>query len=59
MAMSIITRRGDDGNTDLMYGGRASKNAPEVVACGAVDELNSSLGLLRVSGIPDNVSQQS
>ena len=58
MAMSIITRRGDGGNTDLMYGGRASKNAAEVVACGAVDELNSSLGLLRVSGIPDNVSQE-
>ena len=58
MAMSIITRRGDDGHTDLMYGGRTSKNAPEVVACGAVDELTSSLGLLRVSGIPDDISQQ-
>ena len=45
MGMSIITRRGDDGNTDLMYGGRTSKNAPEVVACGAVDELNSTVAV--------------
>ena len=50
--MSIITRRGDDGNTDAMYGGRIPKTSPAVVACGAVDELNSALGLVRVSGAP-------
>lgn len=56
--MSIITRRGDDGQTDLMYGGRTSKISAEVVACGMVDELNSSLGLVRVSGISELISGQ-
>lgn len=56
--MSIITRRGDDGQTDLMYGGRASKVSAEVVACGAVDELNSSLGVVRVSGISSLMIEQ-
>ncbi len=50
--MSIITKRGDDGETDAMYGGRLSKNAPGVVACGDVDELNAALGMLRVSEVP-------
>ncbi len=54
--MSIITRRGDDGDTDVMYGGRMPKNAPEVVACGAVDELNSALGIVRVSGVPEGIA---
>lgn len=53
--MSIITRRGDDGNTDTMYGGRMSKNSPKVVACGAVDELTSALGMVRVSGVPEEI----
>ncbi len=56
--MSIITRRGDDGQTDVMYGGRMPKNAPEVVACGAVDELTSALGLVRVSGVSEEMSGQ-
>ncbi len=34
------------------------KNAPEVVACGAVDELTSTLGMVRVSGIPDEMETQ-
>ncbi len=52
--MKIITKRGDDGYTDVMYGGRMPKTAPAVAACGAVDELNSSLGMVRVS-IPNDV----
>ncbi len=55
--MSIITRRGDDGNTDTMYGGRMPKNSPNVVACGAVDELMASIGMVRVSGIPDDIAE--
>ena len=53
--MSIITRRGDDGNTDVMYGGRMPKTSPEVVACGCVDELNAVFGMVRVSGVPDGM----
>lgn len=47
--MSIITGRGDDGNTDLMYGKRVPKTDPRVAAYGNVDELNASIGLIRVA----------
>jgi cob(I)alamin adenosyltransferase len=57
MSMSIITRRGDDGYTDTMYGGRASKNSLNVVACGCVDELTSALGMVRVSGVPEEINE--
>ncbi|MGB0992948.1 MAG: cob(I)yrinic acid a,c-diamide adenosyltransferase [Akkermansiaceae bacterium] len=55
--MSIITKRGDDGYTDAMYGGRLSKNSSEVIACGDIDELNTTLGLVRVSGITSQLEQ--
>ncbi len=55
--MSIITRRGDDGNTDVMYGGRMPKISAEVVACGCVDELNAALGVVRVSGVPTDMTE--
>lgn len=45
--MSIATRTGDDGTTALMFGRRVSKAHPRVAACGAVDELNSALGMVR------------
>ena len=47
--MKIITKRGDDGYTDVMYGGRMPKTVPAVAACGAVDELTSSLGMARIA----------
>ncbi len=46
--MSISTRKGDQGTTDLLFGGRVPKNHPSIVALGDVDELNAALGLLRV-----------
>jgi cob(I)alamin adenosyltransferase len=48
--MSISTERGDDGETDLLYGRRVSKTHPRVIAGGAIDELNAALGLVRVVG---------
>ena len=45
--MSIATRTGDSGTTGLMYNKRVSKTHPRVEACGAVDELNAALGLVR------------
>ena len=45
--MSVITQRGDEGDTDLMYGRRVSKRHPRIVANGALDELNAVLGLAR------------
>lgn len=47
--MSISTKRGDTGETDLLFGCRIAKNHPRIQALGAVDELNSALGLLRVA----------
>lgn len=47
--MSITTRKGDDGTTDLLFGVRIAKSHPRIHALGAVDELNAALGLLRLS----------
>jgi cob(I)alamin adenosyltransferase len=43
--LKVYTRRGDRGETDLFAGGRVRKDHPRVEAYGAVDELNSALGL--------------
>ena len=47
--MSIATKTGDNGTTGLMYGRRVPKTHPRVEACGAVDELNSVLGMARAA----------
>jgi cob(I)alamin adenosyltransferase len=47
----IYTRGGDRGETSLGDGSRVPKLDPRVVAYGAVDELNSQLGL--VLALPD------
>lgn len=44
----IYTKTGDDGTTGLVDGSRLSKSAPRVRAYGDVDELNSTLGLVRL-----------
>ena len=46
--MSISTRKGDSGETDLLFGQRVRKDHPRIRALGDVDELNAALGLLRV-----------
>jgi cob(I)alamin adenosyltransferase len=48
----IYTRGGDRGETSLGDGSRVPKSDPRVVAYGAVDELNSALGLV-LAGDPD------
>jgi cob(I)alamin adenosyltransferase len=53
--MSIVTKTGDDGTTALMYGRRVPKTHPRIEACGAVDELNTALGLARASAKHDFV----
>ena len=55
--MSIVTKTGDSGTTALMYGRRVPKNHPRVEACGAVDELNASLGLARATATDDFVTR--
>jgi cob(I)alamin adenosyltransferase len=46
--MSIATKRGDQGETSLLRGGRVSKANLRICANGSIDELNSALGLCRV-----------
>ena len=49
IAMSIATKKGDDGTTGLMYNRRVSKCHPRVEAYGSVDELNAALGSARAA----------
>lgn len=45
--MSIATKRGDGGETDLLYGRRVSKWDLRVFANSKIDELNARLGFAR------------
>ncbi len=54
--MSIATKTGDLGSTALMFGRRVSKTHPRVAAYGAVDELNSALGMVRAFCGDDQVA---
>ncbi|HEX9992014.1 MAG TPA: cob(I)yrinic acid a,c-diamide adenosyltransferase [Acidimicrobiales bacterium] len=45
--MKIYTRKGDDGTTGLLYGGRVPKDSPLPRAYGTVDEAQAVLGLAR------------
>ena len=51
----IYTRGGDRGETSLGDGSRTSKLDPRIAAFGAVDELNSLLGLALAPGLEDDV----
>ncbi len=42
----IVARSGDDGTTGIADGARMPKHAPRIEAIGAVDELNSQIGVL-------------
>jgi cob(I)alamin adenosyltransferase len=47
--MSIMTGRGDSGETDLLFGKRIAKTSLRIEALGCVDELNAALGMARAS----------
>jgi len=51
----IYTRTGDRGDTGLADGSRVPKDAPRVEAMGAVDELNSAIGVLLCEALPDDL----
>ncbi len=51
----IVTRTGDDGTTGLADGSRVAKHDTRIAALGAVDELNSQIGVLRAEPLPDDV----
>ena len=48
----IVTRTGDAGTTGLGDGSRVAKDSPRIEAIGAVDELNSTIGLALVEDLP-------
>src|SRR3954467_10842136 len=48
-SVKIYTRTGDEGDTGLFGGGRVPKAPPRVAAWGDVNDLNSSLGLVRAA----------
>ncbi len=43
----VYTRRGDQGETDLVGGSRVAKDSPRIDAYGTVDELNAAVGVAR------------
>ncbi len=45
--VSISTKRGDDGTTGLLFGGRARKDSARVETVGAIDEAQAAIGLAR------------
>ena len=54
--MKIYTKKGDSGDTSLLYGAEVPKDAIPPEAYGSVDELTASLGFIRAeSKLPSNV----
>ena len=53
----ICTRTGDNGTTGLASGSRVVKDDPRIEAIGAVDELNSVLGVLLAEALPEGVRE--
>lgn len=51
----ITTRTGDTGTTGLGDGSRVAKDDVRIEAIGAVDELNSQIGLLLAEPLPEAV----
>ncbi|MDT8419932.1 MAG: cob(I)yrinic acid a,c-diamide adenosyltransferase [Desulfuromonadales bacterium] len=54
----VTTRGGDKGKTSLADGSRVAKCAQRVCTYGTVDELNSSLGLVRCEELPPGLMEK-
>jgi cob(I)alamin adenosyltransferase len=53
--MRIYTRKGDDGTTGLLFGGRVPKDDVRTEVYGTLDEAVSALGLARAAGLVERV----
>ena len=53
--MKIYTKKGDDGSTGLLYGGRVSKDDIRTDVYGTIDETVSALGVARAGGLVKRV----
>lgn len=57
--MRIYTKRGDDGTTGRLYGGRVSKADPATEAYGTVDEAVADLGVARAhAGLAGDLGEE-
>ncbi len=54
--MSITTKRGDKGLTDLLYGRRITKTDIRLAAYGTVDELTAAIGMARAQAAHDKLT---
>ena len=50
--MRIYTRKGDDGTTGLLYGGRVGKSSSRIELNGVIDEAQAALGSARAESTP-------
>ncbi len=50
--VKIYTRKGDDGTTGLLYGGRVPKTSAVISANGDIDEAQAALGVARAAAGP-------
>jgi cob(I)alamin adenosyltransferase len=53
----IYTKTGDDGTTGLVGGKRVKKSNPRIIAYGAVDELNSAIGIALSSHLDSDINE--
>jgi cob(I)alamin adenosyltransferase len=52
--VKIYTKKGDDGTTGLLFGGRVRKDSHRIETNGAVDEAQAALGLARAEVDPES-----
>lgn len=55
--MKIYTKTGDDGTTGLQGGRRISKSDLRILAYGAIDEVNSCLGIVLSYELDDDIKR--
>lgn len=55
--MKIYTKKGDDGTTGLLYGGRVHKDDVRTEVYGTLDETVSALGVARAAGLVPRIEE--
>ena len=55
--MKIYTKKGDDGTTGLLFGGRVSKDDIRTEVYGTLDETVSALGIARAAGLVPRIEE--
>jgi cob(I)alamin adenosyltransferase len=54
----IYTKRGDDGTTGLLFGGRVRKDSRQIELNGVIDEAQAAIGLARAESAPGSEVNQ-